>query len=474
MFRLLLWLCCLGTSTAVLAQGTTSEWSLQKCIEYAVDNSLQVQQASLAKQQALLTQKQAVWSQTPTLSANNRTGINFGRSVDLTTYEFNFDPTIFSSFSVNANWLLYQGMQVRNTIKQSNIDVGAAEKDIQQARNDVALSVAQAYLSILLAEENKGVLEEQLKVTQAQLTQTQRLIQGGVLAENSRYDLEAQIARDEEALLVAQNTIDLAYVNLKVLMNYEISDPLTIESVGDIPIEESAPVATLEELYAEALENQPNMLAAQLRERSADLAVNIARGALAPSVSLFGGISTNFSSQVEAPTEFVPDTIFGIVAATGEPTHRYTRRVSASRPLTFFEQIGINFTGNVGVNVNVPIFNSLRTRIAIQQAELGTRLARLNTQQLKNTLKANIANALTDVLAAKKRLAAARKSVQAIRLSVENTRRRYNLGVVNSFELTSVQNTLTGAESSVVQAKYDYLFKLKILDYYRGRPIEIR
>lgn len=473
LIRYSLLLCCLGISAVVTAQENAPEWPLQKCIQYAVENSLQVQKANLTKTQAILAERQAVWAQAPTVNGSLRSGMNVGRSVDLTTNDITLKPIFLTSLSVNANWLLYQGMQVRNTIKQSRMDVGAAEQDIQQAKNDVALSVTQAYLSILLAVESKGVLEEQIKVTQAQLEQTSRLIKGGVLAENSRFDLEAQIARDEEAIVIAQNNLDLAYVNLKVIMNYDVNKPLTVQAVGEVEIEENTPIATLEELYAEALKTQPNILAAQMRENSAQVAVSIAKGALTPSIALYGGVGTNYSSQFQAPTGVAADTTFGIVTTTGAVTHSYGVRSTGFRPVTFFEQIGGNISANVGVNISVPIFNGLRTRIKIQHAELNTRLAKLNSEQLKVTLKANIARALTDVRAADKRLAAASKSIRAIRLSVENTRRRYDLGVVNSFELTSVQNTLTAAESSVLQAKYDYLFKLKILDFYLGRPIEI-
>lgn len=473
MFRFILLLSALAMGTATVAQeGPT--WSLEKCIQYAIDNSLQVQQANLTQKQALLNKKQAVWSQAPTVDANLRHGVNFGRSVDLTTYQFNVQPTHLGSISLNANWLLYQGMQVRNTIKQTRIDVSAAEQDVLQAKNDVSLAVAQAYLSILLATENKGVLEEQANVTKAQLKQTARLIEGGVLAENSRYDLEAQIARDEERILVAQNTIDLAYVNLKVLMNMDVSEPLTIETVDNVPIPENEALATLDEVYEEALKNQPNVVAAQLRERSAELGINIARGALTPAIALYSSINTNFSSAFKIPTTPAIDTTFGVVTSTGQITHSYQRTFTDPKPVSYFKQLGGNLSGNIGINISVPIFNGLRNRINIERAELATRIAKLGTEQIKNTLKANIASALTDVRAAQKRLVAASKSIRAIRLSVNNTRRRYDLGVVNSFELTSVQNTLIAAESSVLQAKYDYLFKLKILDYYRGRPIELR
>lgn len=447
MYKIIVLLClCMGT-TPLWAQDNGSVWSLEKCINYAMQNSLQVKQANLNRSQAQLTKKQAVWAQTPSISANFRNGVNIGNSVNPTNNQLITIPNFNSGPTISLNGIIFQGLQIKNTINQSTVDVEAAEKDVEQAKNDVALSVAQSYLSILLAQESKGVFEEQIKVTQAQYEQTLKLIEGGVLAENSKYDLEAQMARDEENIVIAENNIELAYVNLKVLMNLDVSEDITIEVVEDLEVEESLEEASLEEVYQEAINNQPNILASKLRERSALIGVNIAKGALWPTVSYFAGLGSNYSTAFKNPN-------------TGES-------------IPYFTQMGITASANAGINISIPIFNSLRGKINIQRAELGVKIAELATTQLATTLKANIDRALTDVKAARKRLAVSQKSLRAIRLSVENTRRRYELGVVNSFELTSVQNTLVSAESSVLQAKYDYLFKLKILDYYRGRAITI-
>lgn len=424
------------------------EWPLEKCINYAIQNSLQVRQATLNQGQAQLTKKQAIWAQTPNISAGYRNGVNLGNSVNPTNNELVTVPNLNSGLSLNLNGVIFQGLQIRNTIKQSKVDLEAAGKDVEQAKNDVALSVAQAYLSILLGEESKGVFNEQAKVTKAQYDQTIKLIAGGVLAENSKYDLEAQMARDEENIVIAQNNIDLAYVNLKVLMNVDVAKKISIQVVGDLEVDETLEESNLEDVYDEAILNQPNILASKLREKSAQLGVSIAKGGLWPTVSYYAGFGSNFSTAYKNPL-------------TGEV-------------IPYFQQLGITASANAGINISVPIFNGLRTRIGIQRAELGIKVAELGTTQLEATLKSSIERALVDVRAAKKRLAVSRKSVVAIRLSVANTRKRYDLGVVNSFELTSVQNTLIGTESSVLQAKYDYLFKLKILDYYRGRAITIK
>jgi len=447
MYRQLLFLFFLLITISVNAQ-EGDEWSLEKCINHAIQNSLQVQQANLNQSQAALIKKQSIWAQAPTISAGYRNGLNLGNSVNPTNNELITVPNLNSNLSLSLNGVIFQGLQIRNTIRQSKVDLEAREKDVEQAKNDVALSVAQAYLSILLSKESKGVFEEQAKVTKAQYDQTIKLIEGGVLAENSKYDLEAQTARDEENIVIAKNNIDLAYVNLKVLMNVDVAKEISIQEVGDLEVDETLEESNLEDVYKEAILNQPNILAAKLRERSAQLGVSIAKGGLWPTISYYGGLGSNFSTAYKYPgTENV---------------------------IPYFTQFGITAAANVGINISVPIFNGLRTRIGIQQAELGIKVAELATTQLEATLKSNIERALVDVRAAKKRLGVSKKSVIATRLSVENTRKRYDLGVVNSFELTSVQNTLIAAESSVLQAKYDYLFKLKILDYYRGRAITIK
>ncbi|MGH1335058.1 MAG: TolC family protein [Aureispira sp.] len=447
MYKIVLLLGILCCAIPSWAQDGGPTWSLEKCINHAIQNSLQVQQTNLNRSQAQLTKKQAIWAQTPNISASYRNGVNIGNSVNPTNNELITIPNFGSGLSLNINGIIFQGLQIRNTITQSKVDLDAAAKDVEQAKNDVSLSVAQAYLSILLAEESKGVFEEQVKVTKAQYDQTLKLIEGGVLAENSKYDLEAQMARDEENIVIAQNNINLSYVNLKVLMNVDVATDISIQEVGNLEVDETLEESTLEEVYQEAIVRQPNILASQLREKSALLGVSIAKDALWPTVSYYGGLGSNFSTAFKNPI-------------TGEVP-------------PYFSQLAATASANAGVNISVPIFNGLRTKIGIQRAELGVKVAALATTQLEVTLKSNIERALIDVRAAKKRLAVSRKSVGAIRRSVENTRRRYELGVVNSFELTSVQNTLISAESSVLQAKYDYLFKLKILDYYRGRTITI-
>ncbi len=474
--KTLIFLFLLAANYHSQAQEATKEvWTLQKCIDYALQNSLLIQQGNLAEIQSQLNQKQAFWAQFPTLNGSFRHGANFGRSIDYTSYSFVNQVTHSSAISLSLNQTLFQGFQIKNTIRQSHINREAATQDQAQTKNDIALQIAQAYLSILLAQENAAVLNNQATISQQQYQQTLKLIAAGVLAENSKYDLEAQLARDEENIVMAENAIELSYLNLKVLMNIDIVKSIDIEKIKPIKIDESISLATLETVYKEAVNNQPAILAAKLRERSATLGVQIAKGALYPNLSLYGNLSTNFSSAARgfAGIDTSYSSINGRVISNQDPVQvdLPSYKLQRGDVIPYFMQLGGNTAGNIGLNLSIPIFNGMRSRINIQKAELAVQSAQLTIQQKETSLKSNIDRALTDVKAAIKKLKAATKSVIAIRMSVQNTRKRYDLGVVNAFELTSVQNTLTAAESNLLQAKYDYLFKIKILDYYQGKPI---
>jgi outer membrane protein len=360
------------------------------------------------------------------------------------------------------------GMQMQNRIRQTSMDVQAGEKDSEQIKENVALSVAQAYLTILLTQEQIEVLKEQIKVTEAQYQQTLKLIKAGTLPENNRFDLEAQIARNEQAVVNAENGLEMTYMNLKVLMNMDPAKPMKVQKIL-IEMPEMGQNYELDQIYVEAGSRMPNILAARIREKSAEMGVKIAKGALQPTISAYGSLLTNFSSaakerSIDSTTQNVNLNIFGLNVPVGFPV---TIPVEGNTT-PYFKQIWNNIYGNIGVNMNVPLFNGFQSRIAMERAELSVKIAKLNTLSIQNQLKTDIQRSINDVRAAEKSFSVAEKSLTATRASVENTRKRFELGVVNGFELTSVQNMLISAESSLLQAKYDYIFKLKVLDFYRG------
>jgi outer membrane protein len=447
--------------------------SLQACIEYSWKNSLRVQQAQLSVQQTQLQEKQAYWARYPSASANVQHGFNLGRSIDLTSYQFVNQLMQSTSISVGVNVPIYNGLQLRNNLARTRIDVQASEQDVAQAKNDLALSTAQAYLSVLLAEASAEALREQIKITQAQYERAEKLIKAGTLPDNARFDLEAQIARDEQNIVIAENNIALAYLNLKVLINYSPAKDIQIESVNPAELIIAAEAVNAESVYDEAQKRMPNLLAARLRESSALMNVKVAEGSLLPSVSAYFNIATNYSST---GTYFTGDTTYVVQNLTGELNGApFVLAIPQAIPeranSPFFRQLGENTRQGMGISAQIPIFNGFQSRIRIQQAQLSVKIAQLSTSQLQVQLQSDIQRAVLDVKGSQKRLAAAEKSLKATENAVANTQKRFDLGVVNAFEYTSALNTLTSAKSNLLQAQYDYLFKLKILDFYQGKTI---
>jgi outer membrane protein len=263
----------------------------------------------------------------------------------------------------------------------------------------------------------------------------------------------------------------MAYMNLKVLMNMDPSKDMRVQKI-EVQVPEIGQANSVEEVYNEAGSRMPNLLAARLREQSAEMGIRIAKGALQPSVSAYGSVFTNFSSAAkdrtfEQQTQTVNLDLFGISVPVGFPI---TIPVEGGT-IPYFKQIQNNVYSNVGINVNVPIFNGFQTRIAIERAELAVKIAKMNTLTVQNQLKTDIQRAINDVRAAEKSYNVAEKSLKATKASADNTKKRFEMGVVNSFEMVSVQNMLISAESSLLQAKYDFIFKLKVLDYYKGITI---
>jgi outer membrane protein len=469
-YLLFMLLVCFATLHELQAQ---EKMSLKDCVDYAWQKSLRVQQSSLQLQQTKLQERQAHWARYPSVSANVQHGLNLGRSIDLTSYQFVNQLMQATSISVGVNMPLYNGFQLRNTLSRTRIDVQASEQDIAQAKNELALQTAQAYLSVLLAEESEAVLLEQIKITQAQYERTEKLITAGTLPDNARFDLEAQLARDEQAIVAAENNVALAYLNLKILINFPLQEALLVQKID---IEAAIKIAALPEataVYEEANRRMPNLLAARLREGSALLNVKVAKGALQPSLSAYFNIATNYSST---GTYFTGDTTMVVQNLTGEINGApfvlaIPQAVPERAPSPFFRQIGQNVRQAVGLSAQIPIFNGFQTRIRIQQAELSVKIAQLTTAQLQIQLQSDIQRAVLDVKGSEKRLAAAQKSLRATAAAVGNSQKRFDLGLVNGFEYTSVVNTLVSAKSNLLQAQYDYLFKLKILDFYQGKPL---
>jgi outer membrane protein len=456
------------------ALSAQEQWSLQRCIGYTQEKNLTLQQARANVRMAQLTESQARASRLPSVNASVSYSQQFGRTIDPTTNIFINQSIGTNQLGLNASLPLYTGGRIQNTIKQSAWDVQAAEADAEQSSNTLALQVAQAYLSVLLAQEQVESAQNRVSLSQKQLSQTQKLIDAGTTPLAEKYTIMAQIARDEQAQVQTQNTLDLAYLNLKQLMQLEPDYPLTIETpVLVLPAASTLDGLNLPGLYTVARSTQPGIAAGEFRIKSAETSINVAKAGYMPSLSLFANLNSFYSSQFNEPkptgnilTAPRPATINGVPV---DLAFLFEETVDA--PVPYLRQLDQTFGQGIGVSLNVPIYQNGSVRLGVERARLNLQNAQLQNNQTQQQLKNDIQTALNNARAARRQLDAAQKSYEANQIAYTNMEKRHALGAVNTLDLNTAKNNMDIAENDLIIAKYDYVFRLKIIDFYQGKPL---
>jgi outer membrane protein len=451
-------------------------WSLQRCIGHAQDNNLTIRQAQANVAVTQLSEKQAKAARLPSINANSDFGEQFGRTIDPSTNAFREANIAFNSMSLNANIALFNGGQNYHNIQQAKINTQAAELDLQQTANNLALQVASGFLSVLQNTELLVNAQNRTDLSRKQLANTQKLIDAGNLPAAEKFTILAQIAREEQAAITAQNNLDLAYLNLKQLLQLEPDYPMEVERPVFNVTTMDPDNLNLSAVYNDAANSLPVIKASEMRILSAKKGIDIARSAYYPSLSAFGNIRSNFSS---AAVDFFPNG--GIVP--GQTLQVEYNGVQGQiiiytedgdlKNTPYFTQIDRNFGQGVGVSLSIPIYQNGRTRLAVEQAKLNVVNSELQANQARQQLKNDIQTAIASAKSAKKQLEAAQRTYDATQIAFTNAEKRLGLGAITTIELFTARNNLDIAQNDLTVAKYDYVFRQKILDFYLGKPLTL-
>jgi len=494
MFRRLSTLSLLITALVLTGHAQDQVWSLQECIEYVRVNSLAMKQAEFGVELAELSEKQAKLSRLPSVNSNLSGGWQFGRTIDPTTNLFRNDATFAGRIGIDAGLILYNGNRINNSIKQGELDLQAAQLDAETAINNLSLQIAQAYLSVLLAEEQLDNSRQAVELSREQLEITDKQIRAGTLPENARLDFVAQVALDEQLIIDAENQVEIAFLTLKNLLELDPETPFDIERPEDItlpqvPDETAYPFS---QVYGTALNTQPQIRAGEARLASTRLQENIAKSGMLPVVSLFGNISTNYSSLAQDfnnpnfdNAELKPDRPEDVLINLENvppplPSDPIPAQITSFSfdgvtfpDVPFGRQISNNFGQSVGLNVSIPIYNNHQNKLAVERARLQTLNQEVANLQAKQQLKTDVQRAVANAEASQRNLEAAQRSMEAAQTAFENAQKRYDLGVVNSLEYLTARNARDRAQISLTQARYQYLFDLKVVDFYLGRELTL-
>ncbi len=457
-------------------------WSLENCIREAQQKSITVQQSRINIENAKISLAQDKMSRYPNLNSGTNLSLSSGRFIDPTTNSFETASSFINSWNINSGVQLYTGGRVKNTIKKDKLDIKAAELNAQQSEQDIALQVAQAYLSVLLSEEQLTSARQRMELSQAQIKQTDKLIKAGLLPKNNRLDLDAQVAREQQTIIAAQNAVDLSLLSLKQIMFMELSKEIIVEKPGQVDVPNvNLDAISIDEMYQTSYNTQPGISAGQYELNSAEMSEKIAASTKMPTISAFGGINTNYSnrSKIFDQQQVVTITELPVTGElNGVPTTGYINTPSVGFEVTeknypYFSQIWDNLSQNIGISISYPLWDNRLTKSNIERARLQTESVRMRNEITQQNLRVEIQNALATAKAAQKTYESALSSVTSLKASYENTKKKFDVGTANSFELTTAKNNLALAETEVIRSKYDFLFRLKILDFYQGKAIKL-
>ncbi len=426
------------------AQGQTT-WSLQKCIDYALQNNIQIKQQALNSEYYNNQLNQAKSNRLPNLNAGFQNNMSFGRTIgpDNTYLDINSNST---SGSLSTNVTIWNGFTLKNSIKMAEMDLRASLEEMQKAKDDIMLNIAASYLEILFADELVVVAEDLVKITQLQLDRTGKLVEAGSLAKGSLLEIEAQYAREELSVVNAQNRLQLAYLALYQLLELPSTESFKIEKPTLPEIGANLTLLNSMDVFKNAVGLRPAVKGAEFKLESARKQLDIAKGSLLPTLSL-GGNYYNFYNN------------------------KYTDRTGSK--LVFSDQMKSNERYGFGATLNIPIFNRYQAKNGVSNAQIQVENTELQLQNTKNALRREIEQAYTNALAAFKRYVANQKTVVSSKEAFRYTEEKFNVGMINSVEYNQSKNNLSKAQSDLLQAKYEYIFRTKILDFYNGQTIEL-
>ncbi|HNX55029.1 MAG TPA: TolC family protein [Prolixibacteraceae bacterium] len=421
------------------------KWSLQRCIDYALKNNIDIKQRTLNSKYYNNQLSQAKSNLLPNLNASAQNSMSFGRSLgaDNTYLNVNSNST---SGSLSANMTLWNGSTLRNAIKVADMDLRSTLEDLQKAKDDMMLNIAAAYLEILFADELENVAEELLKITQQQIDRTTKLVEAGSLAKGSLLEIDAQFAREELDVVNAKNRLQLAYLSLYQLLDLPATESFLIEKPVLPEIGANMSLMNTMDVFKNAVEIRPAVKSAEYKLESARSQLLIAKGNRLPSLTFNGNYYNYYNNK-------------------------YTNYTGGK--ISLDEQLKTNQRYGFGFTLSVPIFNRFQVKNGIANSQIQLENNELQVQSTKNALRKEIEQAYTNALAAFKRYVANQKAVVSSQEAFRYAEEKFNVGMMNSVEYNQSKNNLSSAQSNLLQAKYEYIFRTKILDFYNGRAIEL-
>lgn len=444
-------------------------WTLKECVDFALEENLAVKQSRLNNEFNEQNQLQSYGNLLPNVSGNATHIYNYGQTIDPYTNTFAADLVRSNNFRLGANWTLFNGMRNYNEVKKSELDILAGKYGIKASEFDIVLQVTSAYLDVLFNKEQLKAAKSQKEATQKQVQQSNKLFQAGNIPEGELLNVESQLAQEELNIVDRENDLMLAELQLKQLLllpadaQFEVSDPEDYDANSlTLPGDRNY-------IVNQAVENFPGVKQREFELQSAEKEIQLARGGFMPTLSLSGSFATGYSGL---RTEVVDvnqtgTQVIGSVEGTGQnvvaPQFQQTLR---DQPFT--NQLDDNLNRSFGFNLNVPIFNNFTNKVNVNRAKINREITELNLEREKLNVTREVETAYANATASFKRFKATDKAVNAAEKALEYAEKRFEVGMTNAVEFNMAKNNVIRTQTDLIRAKYELLFRLRILEFYQG------
>ncbi len=450
-------------------------WTLEQCIEYALRHNLDLQQNQLQLeiQEHNLTQSRA--SMLPTLNANANDVMNWGKSVDRYTNQFADTRTNSVNLYLQSSVTIFNGFQLLNAVKKNKLELSAQRLDLNYQQDMKSMDITTAFLQILYNKEDFKNKSEQLGLTEMQVLRTQKLVDAGSSAKSDLYNIKSQLASEQSLKVDAENKLMLSMLSLKQLMYLPGDTTFDIVAPKMELTDEFGNLSDPYIVYKYAVENRPEVRSADLRVESANKDLSISKGRISPNLSLSATLGSGYSG---ANTIFDGEPVLngyvdnGNVTETGVSVYspNYTFN---TKPKLWGDQITDNRNISMGLYLSIPLFNGLQTHTNISQAKIAMKKAELNLENVKWQMRQTIEQAYADARSAFKQYEASSLQVKALEESFNYASQRYDAKMLTAFEYNDAKIKLNTARSQQLNAKYNYVFRVKVLDFYHGKPLTL-
>ncbi len=452
----------------------TKKWSLEDCINYALDHNISVKQQDLNinyQNESLLQSKLGIL---PNINGFVSHGYNWGQRVDPFTNEFATDRVRSNNLYLQGDLNIFSGLQQINIIKRNMLNLQAAQYDADYYRDEISITVAMEYLQTLYYLEFVEMANNQLDITNQTVSRTRKLVEAGTLAKGDLLIIEAQQASEELSVVEAENNLSLSYLNLTQLLELDTPEGFVIEKPV-LGLIDQPEIFTPQQIYGIAVENRPEIKSAEVKVESSERDLGIARSTYYPSLSLNASVGSGYSGAnyiYNNATQKLGEIPYGETANNDLVfPYEYEYESRSSKP--WGDQFNDNLNESVALNLRIPIFNGWTSRSSVAQAKIGIANADLELQQQKRELYKIIQQAYNDAVAAAKKHKAADKRVNATRESFNYSEQKFEVGLINSVEYNDAKKEANNALSELIQAKYDFVFRTTVLDFYMGKPLTL-